>query len=674
MLVAVCAVVPLAVDPWGLRPFLPPKNASLVLGSALVALLAAAAWLVRSSQSEPGPASAARRRPGLRDNPLIVLALLFWVWTVTAPMLTSASMALHLLGAARFTAVVGLAALALAAGVSGPQWRYRIAGAFAVTSVLMMAHALLQASGIDPFELLVGRPVQATGRWRAFTTTGNPNWTAAYLAATAPLVARVGRASRVFEWLVWTLFGAAVLATGSRLALIALLSAAAAWWWGRRSITSGNAKQPGVHGVGPSKQRYLVGSLVVLLGVAVSAQIVIRFGSALWTRWQDLGSIFGRLIHFGAALTLIGKSPWTGHGLDHFRLMLPEGLQGFLPSLGVTWQDRIPRTLTTHVHNDFLETGVEAGIVGAILLVLLWVLALRRTLVRHRLQEWVRQGSNFRQRIPLEPALGACLIALGVLALGSVPLRTPSTALLFWIVLALVAAPSHERSAGSASRQEVRGRRRGDHVLTQRDEVTRSACSGTRRWTKRASLGALFLALPVVGLAAWHGAEVISGNRAAAQAHARLAAEQYRDAEALFRRVAGQNPWDHESRVLLAGLLVARGESDEALRVLDRAERWSASREAWLVRAEALRMTGRLEQAAEVLDSAVRAVPDFLRAHLALGDLYGSLGEEARAEAAYRRVGDSSQDSPWAAALKARAQRELDRFSNEFGSQGIDNS
>ena len=109
----------------------------------------------------------------------------------------------------------------------------------------------------------------------------------------------------------------------------------------------------------------------------------------------------------------------------------------------------------------------------------------------------------------------------------------------------------------------------------------------------------------------------------------------------------------------MAAVLVARGEPSEALEVLDRAERWSASRDAWLVRAEALRISVRLEEAAEVLEGAVRAVPDFLRAHSALGDLRVALGQGAAAADAYRRILASTQDSPLAVALKGRASEKL---------------
>lgn len=667
-LLTVCALVPLAVDPWGLRPFLPPKDATLVVGSALAALLAAVAWLAASAHprvfQHPASSRASLDWPG--DPPLITLAVAFWAWTLAAPMLTATSKALHLYGTVRFTAVVGLAALAVVAATADPRWRYRIAGAFVVTSVLMMVHALLQASGRDPFEFLVGGPVQAAGRWRAFATTGNPNWTGAYLAATAPFVARVvhqwSRPTRLAGLLVWPLIGTAVLATGSRLAMIALIVAGLAWWWGLRQGLESIAPE-GARSVRASSRMqqapgqpeaqgghgYLAPGLTVLV-LATSALLAIRFGDSLLTRWQDVGSIYGRLVQFGSALMLIVNSPLTGHGLDHFQLLLPHGLEQFLPALPPTWQDRVPRTLTAHVHNDYLETAVEAGIVGAALLTVLWFLAVRRALSRSPVrraggddEDLVARNGEPASGIPLEPALAACLISLAVLALGSIPLQTPATALLFWMALALVATGCHD---GDARKVGVNARATDE--------------SQPAGWMRRVAPGACVLGvLALASVSVWYGVLVIQGNRRAAQARALLAAEEYEEAEDLYRQVVRVNPWDHESGMLLAAILVARDESGEALAVLDEAERWSASRDAWLVRAEALRISGRLADAADVLDGAIRAVPDFLRAHYALGNLRAALGQEARASAAYRRIVASSQDSPMAEALKDQAREKL---------------
>jgi len=660
-LVAVCALVPLAIDPWGLRPFLPPKDATLVIGTALAALLAAVAWFTASAHpaSAPGGLASPAAHPqpvekcGLNwpaDPPLITLAVAFCVWTLAAPMLTATSRELHLHGAVRFTAVVGLAALVGVATAADSRWRYRIAGAFVFASVLMTVHASLQAFGRDPLEFLVGAPVQAAGRWRAFATTGNPNWTGAYLAATAPFVARVAhqwsRSARLAGLLVWPLYGAAVLATGSRLAMIALMVAGLAWWWGLRQ---------GLGKIAPGVRRRRTPGPAIVVVLATSALLAFRFGDSLLTRWQDMGSVFGRLAQFGSALMLILNSPLTGHGLDHFQLLLPQGLQQFLPELPPTWQDQVPRTLTAHVHNDYLETAVEAGIVGAALLTMLWFLAVRRALRGSRPRGRNAEGGNEAPtaRIPLEPALAASLISLAVLALGSIPLQTPATAVLFWVALALVATGRHD---GDARKISVDPRAPDASPTGAHEPVV----SRVARWTRRVAPGTCLLGgLALVGVSVWYGAVVAQGNRRAAQARALLTAGAYQEAEALYRRVLSGNPWDHESGMLLAAILVARDESDEALEVLDEAERWSASRDAWLVRAEALRISGRLEDAADVLDGAIRAVPDFLRAHYALGALHIALGQEAQAAAAYRRILASSQDSPAAEALKDGAREKL---------------
>lgn len=642
-----CALVPLAFDPWGLRPYLPVKNAALVVGAAGATLLAALAW------SAPSPFRTRQPFDDAIDRRVVLLAAAFWLWALCAPAVAADSRPLHLLGAVPLIASAVLATLAVAAA-STPRWRYRIAAGFAATSLVMMTHALLQSTGHDPLALLFDAPLQAAGRWRAFTTTGNPNWTGAFLAATAPLAAVTladrPRLGHVALPLLWLLYGATILATGSRLALIALAVGAAAWWWGRQRCR-------GPSGDAPSAASLWAVTLILLLAVTVGALATPYFADYLPERWHDIDSLYGRLYQFGAAWKLVGQSPWVGHGLGHFQLLLPDGMRRLLPEISMAWRERAPAALTAHAHNDFLETAVESGLVGLALLGAVWILAVLRA------RKECRPNGADAEAAPspaadlppssataaLEPGLMACLVALAILGLGSIPLQTPSTLMLFWVVVGLVAAGDKSESRPSASSSAgyiAHGSTTGGHPAP---------------WSRLPAAQTTFVvgSLVLAGVACWHGANLVVANRDAAHARDLLAAQQYERAEQTYRRVLRRSPWDHESGMLLSAVLVAQGRPADALVVLDQAERWSVSREAWLVRAEALRTMGKPERAAEVLDGAILAIPDFLRAHSALAALHIELAQNAMAAAGYRRILASTQDSPLARALKEDARDAL---------------
>ncbi len=612
-LIAICLALPFAIDPSGLRPFLPLKSTLLLVGAASAALLASLAWLLgcfpRTRQHGDGPkadvrgARVATAEPAT-DFKIVIAAGLFLGWVVLAPLMVAANPELHLLGVAELLAAATLGVLTALAVRCDRRWRFRLVATLAFTAVLMAIHALLQTVGLDPLGLLLGMPPQAEGRWRIFTTAGNPNWTGAYLACTAPLVAWLARhrKSPMLETMVWGLFTFAVLLTGSRLALIALVAGGICWWRTAAPVSGSSTPSSSL------RKGIAVVALLAVLGVAL-----VVFGGELAERWGDLRSIGGRLVSFGAAAHLVFGSPIAGQGLGHFPLSLPDGLRQLHAQVGDAWFEWWPRSLTAHVHNDFLEMGVEAGLGGALLLAALWGLAF----IRSRRQE---------------PAVAAALLSLAVLAAASVPLQIPTTTLLFSVLIGLAAILP----------------------AIPAEESRRAAVPGIAlRW-----LVTLVL-LGVVVVSFDHGLSVLQANRTAKTSRALLAAGDFGATETGIREVLAATPWDHESGAILAALEVDKGRAEEALEILDSIDRWLASRGAWLVRARAMQALGLEMEAVEVLEAGVAALPDFLRAHYLLGNLYTFLGDPEGARAAYERVLESPQDSSVARVFKDRARRAL---------------
>ncbi|HKZ09284.1 MAG TPA: O-antigen ligase family protein [Rhodanobacteraceae bacterium] len=630
--------MPLVIDPFGFHAFLPVKQAVLLFGSALAALIAIVQYAEKTWRAH---AAQARQRSDARSNAWLigsVLALWAWALVVTPHALNPA---LHLgFGCACLSAhmVVFFAAMRYA-------WQARntdssrnfelLLGAVAIAALVMAGHAVLQAANADPLAWIVGRPVQESGRWRIFTTTGNPDWTAEFIAAAAPIaVWWISRFTRGAAWLC-LLFAAAILPTGSRLGLAGLLVGATIYAWARRR-GRGESRVP---------RDWINVSLAGLITLGSLALLLHNDGyAAALLRWNDFHSVLGRLQLWQASLHLVAAKPLHGYGLDHFALVLPDGLRAVAAPLDAIARSRMPDLLTAHAHNDFLEMGVETGIPGALLLLALFALGLRSA---RRALDSIRSSAatdpsnelhspNRTRVVTAPPALAASLGVLFMLALASAPLHTPATALLFWLVLGCMAGLAPIAATNSSF-----------------------AGSGRRGWQRAGSVVAICAMLAVAGWTGHRAFALLTENRQAAAAAALAAAGQAREAERLYGSALARAPWDHESGVALASLLIDQYQPDAALRVLDRIDAWSQSRESWLARTRAWMLKNDNRAALRVTEYATTAVPDFLRAQRLRAHLAARLGKTSEAKTALHQILHSPQRSPRARRIMSGAAQAL---------------
>lgn len=654
----VVLAVPLAIDPFGLHAFLPVKQAVLLVGMVLVALSTAmgfawTAWHARppadrlalrelrhagkaSSTSCANPAHPRQHADSRLGLWAMGTALALWSWSLVVVTPRALNPALHLgFGWAYLSAHLVIFFMAVlcarAAHDTGSRQSLELLlGAVAVAALVMACHAYLQAGNADPLAWIVGRPVQESGRWRLFTTTGNPDWTAEYLAAAAPVA--VWWASRFTRGaaLLWLLFAAAILPTGSRLGLAGLLAGAAIDTWARRrGRHEVHMLRRSMHVVFASL--VVVGSLVYFLLGHGRVEVL--------QRWGDFHSVLARLHLWQASLHLIAARPLGGHGLDHFALTLPDGFRAVAAPLDPVARSRLPDLLTAHAHDDFLEMAVEVGVPGGFLLLALFVLgtyAAWRALDPFR-PSAANESSNdaqasARARASAIPALAASFGVFFMLAVASAPLHTPATALLFWLVLGCLAGSTPARASHAARRVH-----------------------GHRDWQRVASLVAICAALPTAGWAGNRAFTLLNENRQVAAAATMAAAGQTHAAELRYEIALARAPWDHDSGVALASLLVEDHRPEGALHVLDRADAWSQSRESWLVRAHALLLRHDTNAALQVLERATAAVPDFLRAEMLRARLAANMGRKSEAKAAWHQVLLSPQRSARARQLKFEA-------------------
>jgi hypothetical protein len=417
----------------------------------------------------------------------------------------------------------------------------------------------------------------------------------------------------LLELVVAVVFAGAVLVTGSRLAMVSLAVGLGAWLAAdERSVLSFRSRLWGLAGAAVAA--------VLLVAVAAASSDAVR------ERMLHVDSLRGRVGLAGASATLVIRDPVAGHGLDHFRVALPEGLRSFSEHVGSSAQPYMPRTLVDHADSDLLEIAVEGGIPAAMLMLTIWILGFRRAF-------FAGPAEDRSSRL----ALGCSLLALAASALGSSPLHTPATALLFWVFVGLLAVEVGETPSHTAGRSH--GHRGFDRGV------------------------ALIGALAAAAATMYYAAVLVTANRGARAARAEVASDHLDRAEEIYRQIIRDAPWDGESRLYLAGLLIARADYEEGLAMVRTSQRWSASQRAWLLEARALAATARLQEAIEVLETAVAALPEGRAMLVELGELYLAAGNGDAAADAFRRALASRQRAPGAEALDRRARDGLARVS-----------
>ena len=374
LLAAGVALLPLACWPDLSAPFSTPK---LILVCVLAALTLAAAALDRSSLRWPA-----------------------WPWSL---MLTSLGLSAVLAPAVSLTALAAwLAPVALVLLPS--RLSLAVAGAALVESALVVAQRL----GLDPLLLLGWHAAEyANPRMRAYGTLGNPDFVAAWLCASLPLVwplaARSGlwRAAAVLQLV-------AIAATGSRAAAAGLVASALVMILGQR---------------GRLRLWTLAGAL------AVAASVV-----ALNPR--PLGeTAHGRIYYLQVVAAHWREIPLTGCGAGAFLSRFAAWQQDWLSSHSDPQIQRFAGPLD-HAHNDYVELAVDFGplALAAFLLLLAW---------------------RLRRACGSLPAL-AGLAALAAIAVVDFPLHRPAESALFWLLLGWAGAANSRPDPSARSNPSLR--------------------------------------------------------------------------------------------------------------------------------------------------------------------------------------------------------------------------
>jgi putative inorganic carbon (hco3(-)) transporter len=267
-------------------------------------------------------------------------------------------------------------------------------------SAVESAVACLQFAGADPLRLAGWQPEAfASPRMRVYGSLGNPDFVAAWLCATLPLFwfADSAPRNRALKWAALALQLAALAATGSRAALLAI---------------------PATLAVGFAVQRRFEKWAFAALAAAL-ALTVISPGRPLETAAR------GRLYLARVALAHWSETPASGFGPGSFEGQFAIWQTEWLRQPGAVARAGRFAGPVDHAHNDYVEFYVEYGPVGVcgFVAAAAWLLA----------AAWKR-----RSRAALCGGAAALLAAACV----DFPFHRPAEWALLWLLLAAAGSPA----------------------------------------------------------------------------------------------------------------------------------------------------------------------------------------------------------------------------------------
>lgn len=231
------------------------------------------------------------------------------------------------------------------------QWK-RLLGAPVAAAGLSAGYALAQVGGLDPFEWSHTSHAPGGGL-RAFSTLGQPNSLAAYLAMVLPLALHFARhATRPVAR------GASSLAAAAAVGAI-IASTSRSGWLALVAVLAFLLLRPGPEARGRART---AGAALALAGAVLVVMSWLPAGITVWDgierRIHRIGDAGGRPALWSAAVQMAWQQPALGVGVDCFRLAFPA-----VRPLGydlVDW-NRWP----VKAHSDFLHMAATQGLLGA---------------------------------------------------------------------------------------------------------------------------------------------------------------------------------------------------------------------------------------------------------------------------------------------------------------------
>lgn len=149
---------------------------------------------------------------------------------------------------------------------------------------------------------------------------------------------------------------------------------------------------------------------------------LVLISSAAWTSASGFFSFSGRLELWNKSLSALEMSPWLGHGLGTYKLL----------GITATTGNGLPNQVRW-AHNEYLQIGVELGLIGLGILVFFLTSLIRRE---------IKSG--------FDPKAAGVLVALSVLSVASIPFHLAPTIVMGLIALSETIVTQEENRSENA--------------------------------------------------------------------------------------------------------------------------------------------------------------------------------------------------------------------------------
>jgi len=357
---ALVAVVPLVVTPWGQDAYSRPKV--MVLYSLVGVMLGG--WLILRALS--------RRQwnPTAPELALwaFVLAAIISSWTTVNPRLTFFGGPGRYEGLLALMAYVALYLVGVHFFGSKPGF-HRLVRMAAIAALPVAAYGVLQLF-IPPLfygEAFTREWYGGLGILRIPSTVGGPVVLGGYLVSVIPLLLVLAITSRGVARGIW-LAGSCVAIVALALTLTRAAWLAAAVGWSVVAVGVGRSEWRRQMMVGACLVAAVVLAVAVLTTVvATPAQIGARVATTAVTQ---SGSVASRLFIWQRTVYLIRARPLLGWGIETLREIFPYDRNSLVRYFGVR------PVIIDRAHNDTLQMAVSVGVPGAAAYVVFWLLVI----------------------------------------------------------------------------------------------------------------------------------------------------------------------------------------------------------------------------------------------------------------------------------------------------------
>ena len=473
------------------------------------------------------------------------------------------------------------------------KWVFLLLTGALLSGFLAAAYSICQFYGV---ELPIWR--QITGRMRIFSTFGNPNYLASYLAGAIPLLIYFFLYHK--RWRIFYLVAIGTLYTGllityTRGAWVALFFSVILTifliliFQGKRFFS--------LHKIPLILLLILVFSLTFVFSIPnplnLKKKSVIERGASVL---EFTSSATQRLLIWQVAVQLIKERPLFGWGIGTFGLHYPEAQGEFLSRAGN--KNYIPQAnRSIHAHNDYLEIWVETGIVG--ILLLLWVIGNFYRKIFLCLKKTT--SASFSAFLIFITASISCFL---IHATVSFPFHIVQNGMFFWLLMA-ISGKKIEENLG----------------LDQHDLLRWCKGKEGKPVSYRFKKGWFLLGLVIVFsfyLGLWR-IRIFTSDLHVKQAELLMDAGFYLPAKEQLLEAVKINPYNAQAYAYLTRAYIYLGNYRELIDIFPGALKGWNTPNIYNNKAFALLKLGKIKEAREILERGIYLYPNFAPGYINLG-------------------------------------------------------